>query len=816
MWRRLQPTKRCLFSVCWLLAAAPGLLGASAAEVAAALREASFDGQRCYRLRDLSIIREDVKLFLTDGYLVLAKPVAGMPIAAFFSAEVEHGDGEVLLVPPTASERASLARYTESPNLNEHFRGALLLFTDGTGKEIEEFLTERQLKPAEEMGALLAQQWTPTLRSLTASFETRLLEDLVGGAPPEQGLFFAAMAQTKIGNFDVIYDPQAREEVTVGHLTYRENRSFYDIWTSFPGRRTRQGRPKAPELDFELQHVNIAASLDANLHLKATTKLRISLPPVEERKRKGALLAFDITRRMRVTAARVNGEPVEVYQRESLRSALLRGSDNDTFLLSPAAPLAGGVHEVEVDHEGAVVNAAGNGVYAVSARGTWYPHHGAQFATYELSFEHARTLTVVASGEPAGDKETSDPLRVVSHFRTTVPLRFVGFNVGEYQRSVVERAGLRVEMYANKAVETALTPRRQELLVAPPLMPPPRGGAPRRGMDAIVMPAPTPPSSPAQSIERLAGEVVEAYQFLASRFGPPPLKTLAVSPIPGAFGQGFPGLIYLSTISYLDPRDRPAAVANDLYQRIFFSDILVPHEVAHQWWGNQVASTGYQDEWLMESLANYSALMMMEKRKGAKSIEPVLDIYRQHLVAKTAAGKTVDSVGPIRLGLRLETSDAPGAWRTITYEKGTWILHMLRRRLGDAAWNQLLGKVAQGYRGKRLSAVLFLEEAAKLLPKSDPDPKLENFASTWIQGTGIPALRLVPGKTPGQGTIEQSEVDEEFSVDVPVEIQYRGGKSETRWVRTDGASTPFQWKLTGPVLKITLDPQGAVLATKGR
>ena len=82
--------------------------------------------------------------------------------------------------------------------------------------------------------------------------------------------------------------------------------------------------------------------------------------------------------------------------------------------------------------------------------------------------------------------------------------------------------------------------------------------------------------------------------------------------------------------------------------------------------------------------------------------------------------------------------------------------------------------------------------------------------------TDIMRLRLAPGKVAGQGVIEQSEVDEEFSVDVPVEIQYRGGKTETRWVRTDGASTPYQGKLGGAVVKITLDPLGSVLATKGR
>jgi hypothetical protein len=518
---------------------------------------------------------------------------------------------------------------------------------------------------------------------------------------------------------------------------------------------------------------------------------------------------------MRVSAARVDGQPVEVYQRESERSALLRGSDNDAFLLSLPAPLAAGVHEIEVTHEGDVVNAAGNGVYAVSARGTWYPHHGVQFATYDLAFDHARALTVIASGEPAGEREGVEAGRVVSQFRSTAPLRFVGFNVGEYQQTVVERAGLRVEIYANQAVETALAPRRQELLMAPPALGPARGTGPRRAMEPVVAPLPNAPPSPALAMERLAGEVVETTEFLGAVLGPPPLRRLAVSPIPGTFGQGFPGLIYLSTLSYLDPRDRPA-FASDPYQRIFFSDILVAHEVAHQWWGNQVASTGYQDEWLMEALANYSALMLLEKRKGPKAVDEVLEMFREHLLAKTAAGKTVEATGPIRLGLRLESSEAPGAWRTITYEKGTWILHMLRRRLGDAAWNQLLGRIAREYRGKRLRVREFLAEAAGLLPATDPDPRLENFAGTWIEGTGIPTLRLIPGKVAGQGVIEQSGVDEDFSVDVPVEIQYRGGKSETRWVRTEGASTSYPWKLAGPVLRITLDPQSAVLAIKQR
>ena len=104
---------------------------------------------------------------------------------------------------------------------------------------------------------------------------------------------------------------------------------------------------------------------------------------------------------------------------------------------------------------------------------------------------------------------------------------------------------------------------------------------------------------------------------MASKFGPPALPHLTVSPIPGTFGQGFPGLIYLSTLSYLKNLPRgsaPHGQANEM----FFQDLLQSHETAHQWWGNRVTTASYRDNWLMEALASYSALLYLEKSKGAQ------------------------------------------------------------------------------------------------------------------------------------------------------------------------------------------------------
>src|SRR3954464_918847 len=97
---------------------------ATAAEIGRAIRENSFDRDECYRVRDLTFIKEDIRLYLTEGHLIFSKPIAGHRVAAVFSADVDGGDGEVILFPPDRAERRSLAAFANAPNLDEHFREA--------------------------------------------------------------------------------------------------------------------------------------------------------------------------------------------------------------------------------------------------------------------------------------------------------------------------------------------------------------------------------------------------------------------------------------------------------------------------------------------------------------------------------------------------------------------------------------------------------------------------------------------------------------------------------------------------------------------
>ena len=92
------------------MAAVPAFGQASkAAGLGRAVISAGLDPSECYRVRDMEFSVDDARFYLTEGYLIFGKAVNGAPLTAVFSAEVEGGDAEILLLPPNRSERKSLA-----------------------------------------------------------------------------------------------------------------------------------------------------------------------------------------------------------------------------------------------------------------------------------------------------------------------------------------------------------------------------------------------------------------------------------------------------------------------------------------------------------------------------------------------------------------------------------------------------------------------------------------------------------------------------------------------------------------------------------
>ena len=781
------------------------------AELGRRILDAGLDPAECYQVRNLRFDKEDLHVYLTEGYLIFGNAVDGVRLSAVFSGDIEGGDAEVLLLPPTRSERMSLAAYAHTPNLSEHFDGAILIFTDDTYPQLlKQIQASGEPRKSAERGLLLAQSWDPMIRNFASSFQIRLVKDLLAENRAALGFFHMAVSGRKLGNFDATYDPRAREQISLGRVDFRQGQAYFDVWTRFQARSFRNQTRVLADEDLRVTNYRIEATLDPNLHLSVVTQATVSPGPDARR-----TLSFDISTQMRVTGARIDGEPAEVFQPSSLRSNLIRGDLNETFLVAPAKPFQPGrEYQVEFQHEGDVISDAGNHVYFVGARGSWYPHRPGQFSRYDLTFRYPEDLDLVATGKVVEDSVAS-PWHVTRH-RTESPVRMAGFNLGKYERQTVARSGYTVDVFANRTVETALQRQPQQRIM---VLPQPRSGPPgnqRWTVDLTPFPLDMPDIDPAARLQQLALEIAGALEFMASHFGPPIQKHLTVAPIPGTFGQGFPGLIYLSTLAYLDPKQRPASVRN-LVAETFYSEILHAHETAHQWWGNVVTTASYEDDWIMEALANYSALLYLEKRKGIRAVDTVLANYKTHLLAKTGGGNAVDSIGPIIWGPRLHSSQAPDGWRVITYEKGSWIMHMLRQRMGDERFLAMLGQFRQRYQFQAVTTDQFRRAIAEGLPPRSPDAKLEAFFDQWVYGTGIPVLKLsykVTGKAPVvqlSGAITQSEVAEDFSALVPVEIQMGKGKPLVRWVRTASEPASFSVALKQAPTKVLLDPNNSVL-----
>jgi hypothetical protein len=781
----------------------------TAAETARAVRDAGLDLDQCYRVRDLSLYKEDIRLYFNDGYLIFSKPVAGERIAAVFTGDVEGGDGEILLLPPQRGERQSLARFTGSPNLNEHFRAALLMFTDDSGRALLESIEKGFGRKAPEMAPLLAEHWSPVVANILDSFAPRIAGDLLSPGRTD-GLLFAALDGKRLGTFDVLYDPVAPEQILAGQLMERDQRVGYDIWTRFVARRFRTASAAPYDPPFGLSQFRIEAWLDENLRMRAVTRasLKVGDKPLRA-------FAFEVSRAEEVTAARIDGAPAELLIRESTRSRALRADENDVFLLTAPDLLApGSVHQVEFEHEGALITNSGNGVYSVGARSNWYPRSGDVFADYDLVFHYPKRLTLVTPGDIVRDQIDGE-WRVTERY-TPVPVRVAGFNLGDYQKSSASAGGLTVDVFGNRGLDPALLPPPRVNTITRVIQPNPR--APRREETTTVLQA-APPPDPLARLNMVATDVSACFQYFSGLFGPPALKALTVSPIPGTFGQGFPGLVYLSTLSYLDPGERPPAARSATLQT-FFSDLIVAHEVAHQWWGNVVTGKSYQDEWLLEALAHYSALLWLEKKKGSKALEEVMADFQTDLLKIGEDNQTVESAGPVTWGYRLEAAKTSEAYRVITYEKGAWVLHMLRKRLGTERFLKVLAELRRQYQFRPASTADFLELVKKSMPPGVTAESMETFFDNWIYSTGIPTLRVrysVKGKAPSwkvSGTVEQSAVDQNFSVDIPVEIQFAKGAPQTVWVRTSSEAVSFSATLKQPPLRVEIPAGSSVLAAR--
>lgn len=169
----------------------------------------------------------------------------------------------------------------------------------------------------------------------------------------------------------------------------------------------------------------------------------------------------------------------------------------------------------------------------------------------------------------------------------------------------------------------------------------------------------------------------------------------------------------------------------------FYRATTVAHEVAHQWWGNLIGWSSYRDQWLSEAMANYSALQFWADTEegGAAFFAELSAGWRQTLNQTTPVGRTVESLGPIVLGVRLNSTLADNGYRAIVYRKGAVVLAMLARIVGQRPFNEMMRSLAEVASNRVVSTATFLSALEHM---SGLD--LGGFARRYIYGTGIPEV----------------------------------------------------------------------------
>ncbi len=206
----------------------------------------------------------------------------------------------------------------------------------------------------------------------------------------------------------------------------------------------------------------------------------------------------------------------------------------------------------------------------------------------------------------------------------------------------------------------------------------------------------------------------EVLTFYAKRFGAYPYKKMWIAEVALAkpfSGVGPASLLYLNTSHFQKP-EVPLTV--------------LAHEVAHQWWGNQVPISlfnvkGYS-QWLSEGFATYSEVMFMEHKQGKKKMRAHLDKYRDLYLKITPSFYEPP--------LSKAVGGGPGYFAAV-YMKGCWVLHMLRWRMGDKAFLQALSTYLERFRWKGSRVADFRKICEEVSGK-----KFGPFFKDWVEGIG--------------------------------------------------------------------------------
>jgi aminopeptidase N len=273
-------------------------------------------------------------------------------------------------------------------------------------------------------------------------------------------------------------------------------------------------------------------------------------------------------------------------------------------------------------------------------------------------------------------------------------------------------------------------------------------------------------------------------KFLSNYIGPYPYKKLANVESKTIFG----GMENAGAIFYSE--NTVTGNSED--------ESLMAHEITHQWFGDMVTEKSFAHLWLSEGFATYFAHIYIESKYGTDSLNKEMQKDRDDVIefAKAWNKPVVDSVSPYMRLLNVNS-----------YQKGSWVLHMLRRQLGDSVFHQIIRSYYDIYKGKNADTKDFENIAEKISGKS-----LAIFFRQWLYMPGLPNLKISwkYRSKEKQVSIKVDQVQTGL-FQFPLDISVINTKSKIEKLIVSKRSETFIFPLKEKPLKLLADPFTSLL-----
>jgi hypothetical protein len=745
-------------------------------------------------VKDLALARDRVRMTLT-GTVYFAAPVGGRVTGGVFI-----GDGRVTAeIPPSEFERDNVRRMMGTDAVESDFKTAVLRWTDDTFETIGAARRDDVTAPATAQ-RLAAESDGRFLQETGANLSARIAQSLLNAERP--GLFTATFDGGRRNRFTYVLDHQGRIPVGSFNLNggekgllyqWQSGQFFNDVWLAFYSEA--DYARKAVEYSdvhdvVDVTHYQLQVDLRefrSKMGLVAKIDMQVRVPsaaaiPFKVGEGLSVSQSMRLRNQLRTLNAKVDGQPATVVQEDWEGGFTV-------FLPKPA--IAGQKVSVEVALEGNFIRAHPliPECYYPYSNVDWLPRHGyLDRATFDSTFTHRRIHRVSSIGNRLSEEASPQDRDVwTTRFKMDQPVALAVFALGPFERKsqqVTWESGTPSIPLEFNSVPSRVAAIKHEFILA---------------------------------------ELDNAVRYFAAMFGRYPYQVFGAAFHPYAFGQGFPTLLMIPPVD----------------QENKYTHAFIAHETAHQWWGNIVAWRSYRDQWLSEGFAEYSGLLYAGKRdrEGQKAAADLIKELRESLrnpprtILGVGSGRLND-IGPLVLGLRLNTSKTIGAYQALIYNKGALVLRMLHFLFSnpstgdDTAFVTMMKAFVEKHRDGAASTEDFWNVANQHFARTPIAQKfglrdLNWFFLQWVYRTELPSYaleyELKPHPEGGftiSGLVRQDNVPKDWLMVLPVVFTFDGNQEARTTVRAVGPSTPFELKLPAKPRRVDLDPLSWVLSEK--